>query len=201
MGLSPFQSGVKRLFDLIGALLGLAALWWLIVLAWLLATIDTGQNGFFMQKRVGRYGRLFRIIKIRTMRNLTGLNTTVTTLDDRRITRLGGCFRRLKIDELPQLLNVLIGQMSFVGPRPDVPGFADQLHGESRLILDVRPGITGPATIKYRDEEQLLAGQDDPEQYNRDVLFPDKVRINMNYIENWSLCNDLRYIGQTILNR
>jgi lipopolysaccharide/colanic/teichoic acid biosynthesis glycosyltransferase len=124
--------------------------------------------------------------------------TTVTTDHDPRITRLGSLFRKTKLDELPQLIHVLFGQMSFVGPRPDVPGYADSLRGEDRIILTVRPGITGPATLKYRAEEALLAGQDDPQKYNDEVLWPDKVRLNREYVENWSFLGDLRYIWETV---
>ena len=132
------------------------------------------------------------------MRSSDTVSTVVTTSTDPRITPLGRFWRRTKIDELPQLFNVLIGNMSFVGPRPDVPGFADLLEGEDRVILSVRPGITGPATLKYRNEESLLASVDDPEAYNREVIFPDKVRINREYIENWSFWRDMRYIFTTI---
>lgn len=190
----------KRLFDIFFSSVGLLLLWWLIIIAWLFASLDTMSNGFFIQDRVGRRGKIFSCIKIKTMRQ-TGLrNTSVTTKEDPRITKLGSVLRRTKIDELPQLWNVLIGDMSFVGPRPDVPGFADELTGKAREILELRPGITGPATLKYRDEEELLAKQNDPEQFNREVIFPDKVRINLQYMENWSMSNDLRYIWQTIFN-
>lgn len=201
MGLTPTQAVVKRTFDLVGALVGLALTWWIIMLAWLLATIDTRMNGFFIQARVGKKGRLFKVIKIRTMRNLQGIHTTVTTGIDPRITFLGRCLRRTKIDELPQLINVLLGQMSFVGPRPDVPGFADKLEGSARIILDVRPGITGPAALKYRNEEELLADQEDPEAFNRDVIYPDKVRIDSEYIANWRLTDDIHYIWKTVFGR
>ncbi|OOC47833.1 sugar transferase [Thioalkalivibrio versutus] len=197
-GLSNGQAALKRGFDVFGAAVGLGLTFWLIALAWLAATVDTRANGFFTQQRVGRNGRVFRVIKIRTMRVGTGLDTTVTTGHDPRITPLGRLFRRAKIDELPQLINVLLGQMSFVGPRPDVPGYADALEGEDRVILTVRPGITGPATLKYRDEETLLAGVDDPECYNREVIFPDKVRINREYVQQWSLRKDLGYIWRTV---
>jgi lipopolysaccharide/colanic/teichoic acid biosynthesis glycosyltransferase len=103
------------------------------------------------------------------------------------------------VDELPQLIHVLFGEMSFVGPRPDVPGFADKLIGEDRTILSVRPGITGPATLKYRDEEALLAAQDDPERYNNEVLWPDKVRLNRQYVQNWSFWTDIRLILKTLI--
>ncbi|MDY6981052.1 MAG: sugar transferase [Pseudomonadota bacterium] len=198
MALSMLQAATKRSFDALVASFGLVLTFWLIGLAWVTATIDTRQNGFFTQQRVGLNGRLFNVIKIRTMRNVAGVNTTVTTLDDARITRLGRFLRNTKIDELPQLINVLRGDMSFVGPRPDVPGFADTLAGEDKVVLSIRPGITGPATLKYRDEEAILASQSDPEAYNRNVIFPDKVRINREYIENWSLTGDIRYIWQTI---
>jgi lipopolysaccharide/colanic/teichoic acid biosynthesis glycosyltransferase len=122
----------------------------------------------------------------------------VTTGRDRRITWLGRIWRKTKIDELPQLINVLKGNMSFVGPRPDVPGYADRLQGDDRIVLSVRPGITGPATLKYRDEEALLADQDDPERYNNEVLWLDKVRINREYVESWSFWQDIRYILKTI---
>lgn len=196
-GLTPSQARQKRALDLALAGIGLGLTWWVIGLAWLLAALETGENGFFLQKRVGRDGELFNLIKIRTMRRLDGIETTVTTRHDPRITPLGGLLRRWKIDELPQLVNVLLGDMSFVGPRPDVPGYADRLSGDDRLLLTLRPGITGPATLKYRDEEAILAEQGDPETYNREVIFPDKVRLNRQYIEQWRLSHDVRYILAT----
>jgi lipopolysaccharide/colanic/teichoic acid biosynthesis glycosyltransferase len=198
-GLSRFQSFEKRAFDLFFSLLGLLFCWWLILLAALLATLDTGKNGFFLQRRVGRNGKLFSVLKIRTMRPSADFDTTVTTAKDSRITLLGRLFRKTKIDELPQLVNVLLGQMSFVGPRPDVPGFADQLKGDDRVILTIRPGITGPATLAYRREEEILAAVDDPEDYNLNVIFPEKVRMNREYIEKYSITQDFKYILKTIL--
>jgi lipopolysaccharide/colanic/teichoic acid biosynthesis glycosyltransferase len=197
-GLGTFQDFQKRTFDLIFATLGLLVVWWLILLAWLVASLDTRSNGFFIQKRVGRSGNIFCVVKIKTMRPIAEFDTTVTQRGDPRITPLGGFFRGTKIDELPQLWNVLLGDMSFVGPRPDVPGFADKLQGGERAMLSIRPGITGPATLKYRNEEELLAAQDEPEVYNRDVIWPDKVQINLEYIQSWSLALDLRYILQTV---
>ena len=197
-GLEAFQAFQKRAFDLFFAVLGLLAVWWLILLAWIVASIDTRSNGFFIQKRVGRNGKIFWVVKIKTMRPVAEIDTTVTRRGDPRITPLGAFFRRTKIDELPQLWNVLFGDMSFVGPRPDVPGFADKLQGEERVMLSIRPGITGPATLKYRNEEELLAAQDDPEAYNRDVIWPDKVRTNLQYIQEWSLWSDCCYIFRTI---
>jgi lipopolysaccharide/colanic/teichoic acid biosynthesis glycosyltransferase len=196
-GLSLGEAFCKRSFDLLGATLGLATTFWLIVPAWILASLDTRKNGFFTQDRVGKNGQIFRVIKIRTMRELPGFRTTVTIETDKRITRLGRFWRRTKIDELPQLINVFKGDMSFVGPRPDVPGYADRLQGEDRIILSVRPGITGPATLKYRDEEKLLASAEDPEEYNDKVLWPDKVHLNREYIIHWSFVKDLQYIWRT----
>ena len=199
-GLNLSQSIRKRLFDLFFALLGLFLTWWLILLAWLAASFDTWSNGFFIQKRVGRNGKIFRVVKIKTMRPVLDIDTTVTRRGDPRITLLGGFFRRTKIDELPQLWNVLLGDMSFVGPRPDVPGFADRLEGEARAILSLRPGITGPATLKYRNEEEILSKQFDPESYNRQVIWPDKVRINLEYIRSWSLRRDIQYMLDTVFH-
>src|SRR5699024_1643264 len=197
--LSDRNVEIKRVFDFVVAALGLCLTWWIILLAFVAASLDTRSNGFFIQKRVGLNGRLFNVVKMKTMRANKSLTTTVTRSGDPRITPLGRFFRKTKIDELPQLWNVLLGQMSFVGPRPDVPGFADALSGEDRAILSIRPGITGPATLKYRNEEAILAAQDDPEAYNRDVIFPDKVRLNLAYIRDWSLMGDIRYIWRTVI--
>ena len=198
-GLTLAQSFAKRSFDFLGAAFGLVATCWIILPAWLVASLDTRRNGFFIQDRVGKDGRLFRVYKVRTMREVAGMNSVVTTGTDQRITRLGRFWRKTKIDELPQLINVLKGDMSFVGPRPDVPGYADALQGEDRIILSVRPGITGPATLRYKDEEELLAAQDDPERYNNEVIWPDKVRLNREYVENWSFWMDLVYIWRTVV--
>lgn len=197
-GLTLTQQFIKRSFDILFSLGGLIALGWLMVPAILGARIDTGQPGVFRQRRVGLHGRYFNVMKIRTMQDSNEISTVVTTADDSRITPFGGLLRRTKIDELPQLFNVLRGDMSFVGPRPDVPEYMDRLVGDDRCILGVRPGITGPATIKYRNEERLLADQKDPEQYNDAVIFPDKVRINRRYVENYSFLGDLRYIWVTL---
>ena len=132
------------------------------------------------------------------MKQISGFDTTVTTKNDIRITKWGHFFRRTKLDELPSLWNVLKGDMSLVGPRPDVPGYADKLTGDNRRILQLRPGITGPATLKYANEEQLLANVDDPVKYNDEVIFPDKVRINLEYLDNWSLWLDIKIIIRTI---
>jgi len=188
----------KRFFDFIGALIGLLLVWWVILIAFVLATLDTRRIGFFTQQRVGKGGKLFRVIKIRTMRDLPDIETTITRENDPRITRLGRVWRKMKIDELPQLWNVLVGDMSFVGPRPDMPEYAARLEGEDRLILKLRPGITGPASLKYANEEELLAAQPDPQNYNDVVLWPDKVRINLDYYHNRSFFGDIALIFRTV---
>ena len=196
--MTSFQSSLKRTFDLVFAASGLAVLWPVILVTWALARRDTGATGFFLQERVGQNGKIFKVIKLRTMYATEG--TTVTTAKDHRITPLGAKLRRWKLDELPQLWNVLKGEMSLVGPRPDVPGFLDRLQGEERAILRLRPGITGPATLKYRDEEEILARVPDPEAYNATVIWPDKVRINLAYLRDWSLAGDVRLIFRTLIH-
>lgn len=188
----------KRSFDIFCAFIGLILSLSIILIAFVVASFDTKSNGFFTQLRVGKEGKLFRVIKIKTMRKVEGMDTTVTKTSDARITKIGAFFRKTKIDELPQLFNVLIGKMSFVGPRPDVPGFADNLVGDERAILSLRPGITGPATLVFRKEEDILENQDNPEKYNREVIFPQKVKINLQYIEKYSFWKDIKYIVITI---
>lgn len=197
-GLTKIQSTAKRSLDVVVALSVLAIGAPLILIGVLLATIDTGRFGIFSQSRVGRYGLPFRIYKLRTMRPCMSTSTNVTVAADPRITRLGAFLRASKLDELPQFINVLLGQMSVVGPRPDVPGYADNLTGEARTVLLLRPGLTGPASIYFRDEERLLMGRNDPEQFNDEVLWPAKVRLNMQYIANYSFTEDLKLIIDTI---
>ena len=197
--LTAKQQIAKRVFDVIFAVIGIVLTWWVMLLAWVIASFETKNNGLFMQERIGKEGKRFQVYKIKTMKEIPGYESSVTTQRDPRITRSGAFFRRFKIDELPQLFNVLFGSMSFVGPRPDVPGFADRLEGEERVLLTLRPGITGPASLKYKEEERLLTEQDDPEVYNREVIWPDKVKINLAYIQDWSLKQDIIYIMKTIL--
>jgi len=188
----------KRAFDIVLSVFLLCITFPIIVVAWVIATIETKSNGIFTQKRVGKNGKLFDIYKIKTMKQIAGVDTTVTTSNDARITKSGVFFRKTKIDELPQLWNVLKGDMSFVGPRPDVPGYADRLQGEDRIILSIPPGITGPASLKYKNEEEILAKQEDPKRYNDEVIWPDKIKINKEYIQNWSFKKDIEYIKKTI---
>ena len=184
---------IKRSFDLIFSLLAIFFTGPLILIAWIIASIETRSNGFFLQKRVGQYAKEFYIIKIKTMfdeSNIKGKSI--------RITKSGAIFRKFKIDELPQFFNILIGDMSVVGPRPDIPGYADNLIGEERYILDFKPGITGPASIKYKNEELLLANQENPQEFNDRFIWPDKVKINLHYVQNWSLFGDLKYIFKSL---
>ncbi|GAP44980.1 bacterial sugar transferase [Lentimicrobium saccharophilum] len=155
---------------------------------------------FFKQQRVGRHGKIFKMIKFRTM-TINHNGSTISVKGECRITPLGAVLRKYKLDELPELWNILIGDMSFVGPRPDVPGYADKLEGEDRLLLSIRPGLTGAASLKFSSEEELLALQDDPVKYNDEVLYPEKVRINNNYVRHMSFGLDLKIIIFTILGK
>jgi lipopolysaccharide/colanic/teichoic acid biosynthesis glycosyltransferase len=188
----------KRWFDFSGSIFLIVCLSWFLLLLILLATIDTKRIGVFSQKRIGHLGREFLIFKIRTMEDDTAITTHVTTTNDSRLTIFGKLLRKYKLDELPQLFNVLFGQMSFVGPRPDVKGFADELIGEDRIILTVKPGITGPASLKFKNEEVLLALQDYPEEYNRKVIWPQKVAVNKQYVENYSFKQDIVILIKTL---
>jgi lipopolysaccharide/colanic/teichoic acid biosynthesis glycosyltransferase len=190
---------IKRVFDIILSSVGIILSFWVIILAFIIASIETKSFGLFIQKRVGKNARLFNVFKIKTMKEVDGVEGTITTSNDMRITKSGKFFRDTKIDELPQLFNVFLGSMSFVGPRPDVKGYADNLEGEDRLLLTIRPGITGPASIKYKNEEELLSRQSDPKEYNDKVIWVDKVAINLEYIKNWSLKKDIKYIIKTII--
>lgn len=197
-----WQRTVKRILDVNVAACGLFATGPLILLLAAIARWDTGKSGFFRQRRVGQAGKLFHLVKIRTMRDVAGVTTTATTATDPRITSFGQFLRRFKLDELPQLWNVLWGEMSLVGPRPDVPELLATISDvERKEILAVRPGITGPATLRYRCEEQLLAIQPNPEHYNREVIFPDKVRINRQYVRGYRLIDDVRYLFWTVFPR
>jgi len=192
---------LKYVFDRLMALVGLLVLWpVLLVVAILIKVKMPGGPVIFRQKRVGRNGRLFTMYKFRSMTVGHG-GSSVSVAGESRITPLGAKLRHYKLDELPELWNVLIGDMSFVGPRPDVPGYADQLKGSDREVLKLRPGITGPASLKYRDEEDLLAGKDNPQKYNDEVIFPDKVRINLYYLHHYSFLKDIEMIFCTVLGR
>ena len=198
-GLTVRQAAAKRALDLVLGGVALVVTAPVSVVAVLVARRDTGESGVFAQERVGREGRPVVVHKIRTMRPSATVTTHVTSTGDPRITQWGARFRAWKVDELPQLLDVVRGRMSLVGPRPDVTGWADKLTGPDRQVLSVRPGITGPASLAFRHEEALLATVEDPEAYNREVIWPEKVRINREYVETWSLGGDLRYLARTVL--
>lgn len=176
----------KRSADFLFSFTLLIFLWWLIILLIILATIDTKSFGFFKQKRIGQYKKPFNIYKIKTYQK------------NHSISNFGAILRQSKLDELPQLLNVFWGTMSFVGPRPDVPGFADVLKGHDSSILSVKPGITGPASIVFRNEEQLLKQQKDPDRYNKETVWPKKVELNVKYVEELSFKKDIYYLVKTI---
>ena len=189
---------MKCLFDRVASLLGLLVLWpVLIIIALLIKVRMPGGPVIFKQQRVGPNGELFTMYKFRSM-TVSHSGSSVSVAGESRITPLGSILRKYKLDELPELWNVLKGDMSFVGPRPDVPGYADRLQGENRLILKLRPGITGPASLKYANEEEILAQVSNPVKYNDEVIFPDKVRINLNYYHNHTFWGDIRLIFQTI---
>ena len=204
---------LKWLFDRIVAFLGLAVLWPVLVIVAILVKVKMpGGPAFFVQKRVGKDGKLFNCHKFRTM-TVKHSGSSVSVAGDSRITPLGAKLRHYKIDELPELWDVLIGNMSFVGPRPDVPGYADQLQGEDRVVLKLRPGITGPATLKYCLEDEMIsnyvaerqaAGDTRDSQviaveYNDTVIYPDKVRLNKYYYEHYSFWKDIEMIFATVL--
>ena len=190
---------IKYVFDRTAAFFGLILLLPILIICSIIIAIKM-PNGpiIFKQKRVGQYGRLFTMYKFRTMKN-NHHGSSISIAGENRITPIGAFLRKYKIDELPELWNVLIGDMSLVGPRPDVPGYADVLEGKNREILKLKPGITGPASLKYRNEEKILAQQDNPQKYNDEVIYPDKVRINLEYLHQWSFWNDLVIIYKTIV--
>ena len=190
---------IKYIFDRLMALIGLLFLWPLLIILVILIKVKMpGGPAFFTQKRVGRHGRLFTMHKFRSMA-VSHDDSSISVAGEARITSFGATLRKYKLDELPELWDVLIGNMSFVGPRPDVPGYADMLTGDDRRMLELRPGITGPASLKYRDEEELLAQVDNPIEYNDKVIFPDKVRINLYYLDHYSFWKDIQMIIYTVL--
>ena len=177
----------KNIFDRTLALVLMVFFLPFFFVIYLIVSIDTQSSGVFVQKRVGQYGKLFNIYKFKTLHPVT-----------RNISKLGKFLRKSKIDELPQLFNILKGEMSFVGPRPDIEGYYDKLEGDDRRVLQLKPGLTSEASLKYRNEEQFLAQQENPLQYNDEVLFPDKVRMNLEYFEKMSLKEDINIVFRTI---
>lgn len=192
---------IKSLFDKTASFFGLLFLWPVLLIVAFLIKIKMPEGPvIFKQKRVGLHGKLFTMYKFRSM-TVAHSGSSVSVRGETRITPLGAVLRKYKLDELPELWNVLIGDMSLVGPRPDVPGYADQLKGKDRDMLKLKPGITGPASLKYVNEEEILAKQEDPVRYNDEVIFPDKVRINLDYLQNQSLFLDIKIILCTVLGK
>ena len=191
---------LKYIFDRVTALVGLLFLWPVLLIVAILIKIQMPGPVLFIQERVGKDGKLFSCHKFRSM-IVEHTGGSVSVAGESRITPLGAKLRKYKLDELPELWDVLIGNMSFVGPRPDVPGYADKLQGDDRIILSLRPGITGPATLKYRNEEELLATVDNPQHHNDTVIYPDKVRINRYYAEHYSFAKDLQIIVCTVFGK
>lgn len=204
---------LKWIFDRVVAFVGLCFLWPVLLIVAIMVKIKMpGEPAFFVQKRVGKGGKLFNCHKFRTM-TVKHNGSTVSVAGDSRITPFGATLRHYKLDELPGLWDVLIGNMSFVGPRPDVPGYADQLQGDDRVVLKLRPGITGPATLKYRLEDEMISeyvakkqaeGDTRPMQeiateYNDTVIYPDKVRLNCYYYRHYSFVKDIEMIFATVL--
>ena len=192
---------MKWLFDRVVAFVGLCFLWPVLLSVWVLIRVKMpGGPAIFKQKRVGKDGKLFTMYKFRSMTVGHG-GSSVSVAGESRITPLGAKLRKYKLDELLELWNVLIGDMSFVGPRPDVPGYADKLEGEDRLILKLRPGITGPASLKYKNEDDMLAKVDNPQKYNDEVIYPDKVRLNLYYLDHYSFIKDFQMILCTVFGK
>ena len=192
---------LKSIFDRTASFFGLVFLFPVLIVVGILICIKMpGGPIIFKQRRVGQHGQLFTMYKFRSM-TVGHSGSSVSVKGESRITPLGAKLRKYKLDELPELWNVLIGDMSLVGPRPDVPGYADKLEGENRRMLLLKPGITGPASLKYRNEEEILAEQENPQKYNDAVLFPDKVQINIEYLDNWSFWNDIKIIIYTVLGK
>ena len=204
---------LKWIFDRVVAFMGLCFLWPVLLIVTIMVKLKMpGGPAFFVQKRVGKNGKLFNCHKFRTM-TVNHNGSTVSVAGDSRITPFGAKLRHYKLDELPGLWEVLIGNMSFVGPRPDVPGYADQLQGEDRVVLKLRPGITGPATLKYRLEDEMISNYVAERQavgdtrdsqviaveYNDTVIYPDKVRLNKYYYEHYSFWKDIEMIFATVL--
>ena len=195
--LTPRQFIIKKIFDLSISIIILPFVIIPLILLLLLASFSTGRNGLFVQYRIGLHGNTFRLYKIRTLKGAN--HQDINAIKDSE-TSLGRWMRKTKLDELPQIFNVLKGDMSWVGPRPDIAGYADKLMGDDRIILNVKPGITGPATLKYKNEDAILLKQKNPLEYNDTVIWPDKIKINKTYVTQWSLKKDIKYLWTSVFN-
>lgn len=193
---------VKYCFDRFFSLILLVILSPVLLVLCIIHKIRMPKGSFlYRQVRIGKDGKPFRIFKIRTLKDDSESLGSITISDDDRILPFGKWLRESKVDTFLELINILIGDMSFVGPRPDVPGYADKLEGDDRVILQMRPGLTGPASIKYRHEDRILAQQNDPQKYNDEVIWPDKVKINKEYYENWSVWRDISILWNTVFGK
>lgn len=186
------EKNIKRVFDVFFASLGLIVFGWFIIVLAIISKLIIGGSGFFKQKRVGQYGKLFTIYKIES------IHPTEAVKQNPDMSKWGELIRTYKLDEFPQLINVLTGSMSFVGPRPDLPGFADRLPKSTRqVVLSVKPGITGPATLRFRNEEELLRNKKNPQEYNYMVIWPQKTELNLKYVLEYSFWKDIFYLRKT----
>jgi lipopolysaccharide/colanic/teichoic acid biosynthesis glycosyltransferase len=197
--LSNNQKLLKRSFDIFFSLIGLSIIFIPLFFLIILASFDTGKIGLFKQERIGFLCKPFKIFKIRTIKGVDTQTVYISSVSD-NISKFGRFLRKYHLDEWPQLYNILIGDMSFVGPRPDLVGYADNLHPKDQLFLQVKPGITSPASLKYRDENKLLSQQKTPGEYYINILWPDKVKMNNNYVKNWSFFGDIKIIWLTIFS-
>lgn len=197
--LSRGNNMVKWFFDRALSLVLLIVLMPILLLVAIVILLTSGAPVFYIQERIGQNAKPFKLIKFRTMKGEE--ESPVAAAELNRITRVGRWLRRTKIDELPELLNIFAGDMSFVGPRPDVAGYADKLEGDDRRLLTMKPGLTGVASLKYRNEEDLLAAQPNPQEYNDKVIWPDKVRLNLLYMERQSLWLDVKVLICTALGK
>jgi len=180
---------IKHVFDFLFSLVSIMLLSPIVFISWILACVDTHSNGLFLQTRIGQYGKSFTIFKFRTMH-----------VESNKISKVGAYLRRSKLDELPQLFNILKGDMSIVGPRPDIAGYYDKLQGEERKVLKLKPGLTSEAALKYANEDELLKQQESPLKYNDAIIFPDKVKLNLAYYYNHTFFGDLKIIIKTFYN-
>ena len=194
--LTKSQRLLKRIFDISISIVLLVLAIIPLILLLLIASIDLRTKGLFVQERIGYLGKPFSLYKIRTLK---GENHEDVVSIKQQQTGFGSFLRKTKLDELPHLINILKGEMSLVGPRPDIPGYADLLRGEDRIVLNVKPGLTGPATLKYKNEDELLLHQQDPRRYNDEVIWPDKVAINKEYVMHWSLKKDIYFLIASII--
>lgn len=198
--MNKFNSIIKRLFDIVASLIGIIIISWVLIIVSIAIKIDSKGPILFLQKRVGRYGKPFYIYKFRTMvTDAEKLGKQITVGKDNRITKVGAFLRKYKIDELPQLFNVLKGDMSLVGPRPEVPRYVELYSDEEKHVLDVRPGITDLASLRYKDENDILGKVENPEEYYINVIMKDKLKLNLEYIEKNNLLFDINLIIKTVI--